>query len=217
MPWTPTGTAAVVVARHFNPSIVSQIWLVRNGLLAADDFLQEGSLYSEFLVQVRSRIFNMLVAPEQLQFVPEGSPEGHQTLALEKLGIIVRTLPHTPYRAIGLNFSWHLTPSAGDVRAVTRRLFYRSEEPLYAHFQDDNANYGGYLSKDFVGFRLRLEIRPIIVQSETGREDRIQFAFNFHRDVADGGAAEIEDALRRWDEARCEAERIIDSVEKRCP
>jgi hypothetical protein len=215
MPWTQAGAAAVVVAQQFNPSVVSQIWLVNNGLLTADDF-QEGSLYSDFVVQVRSRLFHMLVVPEQLQFVPVGSPEGHQALVVDKLGTIVRTLPHTPYRALGLNFSWHLTPAGGDVRAMTRRLFFRGDLPLYRHFQDDNANYGAYLSKAFAGFRLRLDIRPILVPADEGEENRLQFAFNFQRDVADG-AGQIEECLHHWDEARHEAERIIDSVEERRP
>jgi hypothetical protein len=159
----------------------------------------------------------MLVVPEQLQFVPVGPPERHQALVAEKLGTIVRTLPHTPYRALGLNFSWHLVPETGDVRALTRGLFFRDDRPLYQHFRDGNANYGAYLSKDFAGFRLRLDIRPILVPTERGQENRLQFAFNFQRDVADGGAGQIEECLRHWDEVRREAESIIDSVGERHP
>src|SRR5947209_950713 len=36
MPWTQAGSAAVVVAQQFNPSIITQLWLVGNRLLAAD-------------------------------------------------------------------------------------------------------------------------------------------------------------------------------------
>jgi hypothetical protein len=157
----------------------------------------------------------MLVVPEQLQFVPVGEPEGHQDLVVNKLGTIVRTLPHTPYRAIGLNFSWHLIPECGDVRTTTRSLFFREDRAIYEHFRDDNANYGAYLSKDFAGFRLRLDIKPILVPVDGGQENRIQFAFNFQRDTGDGGAGQIEECLRHWDETRCETERIIDSVERR--
>jgi hypothetical protein len=216
MPWTLAGSAAVVVAQQFNPSIVTQLWLVNNRVLAADDF-QDGSLYSDYVVQVRSRLFNMLVVPEQLQFVPVGPPEGHQHLIVEKLGTIVRTLPHTPYRALGLNFSWLLTPASGDVGATTRGLFFHADRPLYQHFREDNAQYGGYLSKDFAGFRLRLDIKSILFPGEGGQENRIQFVFNFHRDAGDGGAGLIEECLRQWDEVRYEAERIIDSVEERRP
>jgi hypothetical protein len=105
----------------------------------------------------------------------------------------------------------------GDVRALTRELFFRDERPLDQHFRDDNANFGAYLSKDFAGFRLRLDIKPILVPTDEGQENRLQFAFNFHRDVAEGGAGQIEECLHHWDEVRREAERIIDSVEERHP
>src|SRR5215471_4775408 len=69
MPWTQAGSAVVIVAQQFNPSIINQLWLVRNEVLADADF-QDGSLYSDLVVQVRSRLFHMLVIQEQLQFVP---------------------------------------------------------------------------------------------------------------------------------------------------
>lgn len=216
MPWTQAGSAVVIVAQQFNPSIITQLWLVRNGVLAEDDF-QEGSLYSDVVVQVRSRLFHMLVLPEQLQFVPSGPPEGHQRLIVDKVGTIVRTLPHTPYRALGLNFSWHLKPADGNIARLTRGLFFNPDKPLYRHFDAETAHYGGYLSKDVAGFRLKLDVKPILVIAAAGPEDRVQFGFNFHCDVAEDGARQIEDRLLHWDEVRQEAEQIIDSVEARQP
>jgi hypothetical protein len=214
MPWTQAGSAAVVVAQQFNPSIITQIWLRDNGVLAAEDF-QEGSLYSDVIVQVRSRLFHMLVLPDQLQFVPVGPPEGHEQLVVDRLGAIVRTLPHTPYRALGINFSWHLTPADGNITGLTRSLFFDRNRALYRHFDVENAHFGGYLSRDFAGFRLRLDIKPILVPTTAGPENRLQFGFNFHCDLGEAGVRQIEQGLRRWNEARQETDRIIDSVEPR--
>jgi hypothetical protein len=69
MPWTQAGSVVVIAAQQFNPSIVTSRRLVRHEVLADEDF-QEGSFYSDFIVQVRSKPFHMLVLPEQLQFVP---------------------------------------------------------------------------------------------------------------------------------------------------
>ena len=121
MPWTHAGSVAVIAAHQFNPSIVNTLWLVRHGVLAEEDF-QEGSLYSDMIAQVRSRHFHMLVLQEQLQFVPAGLAEEHQRLIIDKLGTIVRTLPHTPYRALGLNFSWHLVPADGNIGRILGHL-----------------------------------------------------------------------------------------------
>jgi hypothetical protein len=216
MPWTHAGSAVVVVAQQFNPSIVTQMWLVRHGVLADEDF-QEGSLHSDFIVQVRSRLFHMLVLPEQLQFVPLGPPDDHQRLIVEKIGMIVRTLPETPYRAVGLNFNWHLTPADGNIARLTRDLFYCRDRPLDRRFAADDANYGGYLSKNFAGFRFKLDIKPILVPLVTGPENRLQFFFNFHCDLGEEAAAEIQQRLLHWDEVRREAEQVIDSVEARQP
>jgi hypothetical protein len=218
MPWTQAGAAAVVVAQQFNPSVVSQIWLRDNHILAVDEFL-DGSIYTDFVVQVRSRPFHMLVLQDQLQFVPaaEVPVVEQQQVIVEKLGAIIDLLPHTPYRALGLNFSWHLTPAADDIGAFSRRLFSRDDQPLYQQFREENAHFGAYLSKEVAGFRLRLDIKPIVVATERGPENRLQFGFNFHRDIGEGGARLIVEGLDHWDEVRQETERIIDSVEARNP
>src|SRR5262249_33885000 len=117
------GSSVVVVAQHFNPSVASQIWLVRQGLVAEGDF-ESGCIFTDGLVQVCTRRFVLLVTPEQLQLVPKVPDAEQEDLIAEIVGTLVRTLPHTPFRAVGLNFNWHLVPEDGDVRAVTRRLFY---------------------------------------------------------------------------------------------
>src|SRR5262249_40918164 len=104
MPWVHTGSAVVIVAQQFNPTIFTQHWLIDRGILARDE-LMEGSLFSDFVVQVRSRYFQMLVLPEQLQFVPSVACEAQQQLLIDKVGAIINLLPQTPYKALGLNFA----------------------------------------------------------------------------------------------------------------
>src|SRR5258707_9842242 len=93
----------VVTANQFNPTIVTQLWLVQNGILTAD----EGpGIYVPGFVQVKAREFELLVLLDRLQFVPTSEPGKRAELVAEKVGTIVRTLPHTPYVAAGLNFVW---------------------------------------------------------------------------------------------------------------
>ena len=118
----PAGAAVVIGAQQFNPSVVSQLWLVRHGLLADGDFLP-GCFFTDVFVQVRSPRFHLLVVPEQLQFVPTVPPAEEQALIVEKIGTIVKFLPHTPFKALGLNFAWHLVPRDANFVAFTRTLF----------------------------------------------------------------------------------------------
>src|SRR5579875_3202168 len=211
MPWTSAGSTVVVVAQQFNPSVISQLWLVQHGLLGEDEF-QPGCIFTDMFVQVRSRQFHMLVVPEQLQFVPNVPAGEEQDLLVDKVGTIIQTLPHTPFRALGLIFNWFLVPPDGDVAKLTRQLFFREEPALYRHFATEDAHFGAYLSKDSLGFRLKLDAKPILVPGENGPQARVLFAFNFHADLKEDSAQQIQTCLLQWDNARREAEILIDSV-----
>jgi hypothetical protein len=208
------GSSVVIVAQNFNPSVAGQLWLVRNGVLGEGDFLP-GCIFTDLLVQVRARRFSLLLTPEQIQFVPAAGDEDAVRLTQEAIGRVVRALPHTPYRALGLNFTWHLTPEGGDVAALSRRLFFVPGRPLFRDFDAPDASFGAYLSRDLLGFRLKLDVKPVAGQSpEHAAEQRLQFLYNFHADLPDGGeaAARIEQHLRRWHEAAEVAWRSAHSV-----
>lgn len=214
MNWTLEGAVAVVVAHRFNLTAANQYWLVKERIVPEGDF-QEGTIFTDAVVQIRTTRFHMLLLPEQLQFVPNVAVEDEQELMNKTLGGLVSKLPHVPYKGMGLNFNWHLTPPDGDTNRLTRELFYVADRPLFRAFSDDNARYGGYLSRDFEGFRMKLDVKPVVFPGENGPEHRVQFAFNFHRDFGPEPAAEIVARLARWDDLRAETERVIDSVESR--
>jgi len=206
-------SAVVVVANFFNPSVVNHLWLVRNGLLGEDELQpNSGSMFTDALVQVLTARFALLVTPEQLQFMPAPTEPEPERLIVEKVGRLVEILPHTPFRALGLNFTWQVKPETGDLRRLTRQLFYKEETPLYREFSSDDANFGAYLSRDFGGFRLKLDIRPITVPRQESVEYALQMLFNYHADL-DPNAAPTERIhllLRRWREVSEEARRLVD-------
>ena len=215
MPWTLAGQTAVVTAQRFNPSAAGQYHLITSGVLTKEE-VGEGSIFTDVVVQVRSDRFHMLLLPEQLQFIPSVPQEEEQQLIVDKLGGLVTSLPVTPYKGLGLNFAWLFEPPDGDTNRASRAMFYVEDRPVFAAFGDGNARFGGYLSKDFGEFRLKLDIKPVAIPAEDGgQEHRLQFAFNFHRDLGLNGAAEIRERLADWDQARGEAERIIDTIERR--
>jgi hypothetical protein len=212
MPWTQEGSTAVVVARRFNVTAARQHWLVKQGIIGENDLL-EGALFSDTVVQAPTSRFMLLILPDQLQFVPTVPADEEQPLILEKLGKIVETLPHVPYKALGLNFSWLFKPVDGNTARATREMFFIQDRPLFKLFSEQDARFGGYLSKDHGEFRLKLNVTPMTVPHEAGEEQCVRFAFNFHRDVEeDGAAADILRCLACWDELRTEVGRIIREV-----
>ena len=202
----------VVAAHHFNPSILSQIWLVRNDIVGEDQF-GRGCLFSDQVTRVESDEFSLLVVLPQMQFVPKVEVEKQQELLVSKAGAIVRALPHTPYSAVGINFVWHVEESDRDLASFTRSLFFDPGKQLYQEFNSEDARFGAYFSMDALGCRMKLDVKPVREQSEDQAREFIQFAFNFHLDLpreGSGVVAAIEQHFRTWDQARAKTSEIIE-------
>ena len=212
----------VVTARVFNPSVIGQHWLVRNAVVGEDDF-RPGCVFLDGLSQVQTEEFSLVVVPQRLQFSPRVPDNRKQELIIEKVGRIVAALPHTPYEACGLNITWHLTPEEIDTETFCRRLFFRPDDSFYETFDEDGALFGAYFSKDSIGCRMKLDVKPINLESDDDREWQcVQFAFNFHIDLenAENAVGLIVEMLHRWDDASVQSAQIMRHAMQRdipCP
>ena len=204
----------VIAARQFNPSVMSQLWLIDNQIVERDEF-EPGCIFTDMIVQANAAPFVLFVTPEQLQFTPRAAPEGQQGVIVERLGRIVQALPHTPYFAIGLNFTWHFTPERIDVGRISRDLFYLETSAVFREFGAEDARFGGYLSKNALGLRMKLDVKPMTNRTDDQVFEFMQFAFNFNLDVnREANAPDaILGALNRWHEADEESKRIMNCVE----
>ncbi len=209
------GANVVVTANFFNPSVFSQIWLAKNQIVEEDAF-EAGCLFSEQVVNVQARQFALLIVPPQLQFMPKVPADQQELLLVERLGAIVRTLPHTPYSGVGLNFTWHIEPKDGDIRGLTRALFYRPEKPIDRFFVAPDSQFGAYYSKDTLGCRMKLDIKPVLFQSPERVTNILQLAFNFHLEIpksANGVAEAIIEHLAGWNRAFEVAKEITEATQ----
>jgi len=202
---------AIIVAEQFNPSIITQLWLVKNEILSEGDF-REGCISSPMISQINSRQFSLLTLPDRLQFTPNDVRGENGNLVTTKLGHIVTRLPHTPYSGIGLNFIWHLDPEDIGIKELTKAIFFH-DNPLFREFDTEDARYGGYLSRNIFGCRLKLDVKPITIISPAKKEF-LQFVFNFHLDLIDDNwVQEIKSLLAQWDEAKNMSSRIVRTVQ----
>ncbi len=205
-----SSSTAVVVARNFNPSILSQLWLVRQGIVAENDF-QQGCMFLDQVSQAETPLFRLTALPQQLHLTPRCPPDDEAAVVLEKLGGIVRALPHTPYMAVGLNFLWHQVTD--NIAELTRSLFFQGGSELFEAFDVADARFGAYLSKNWRSLRLKLDIKPIQFQAGASAQDRLLFAFNFHLDLPNEGAVDkIIAGLKLWQEAQAESRRLVELV-----
>ena len=207
---------AVVGAHHFNPSVTSQLWMVDNGVVDRDEFeAGKGSVFSDMMANVVSRHFTMLITPDQVQLAPSPSAIDPGSVVQERLGALVRALPHTPYTACGLNITWWLDHQ--DVAEVSRRLFFPAGKSFRSDFDVPDARFGGYMSRPWFDGRLKLDVKPITLSLNDGPPfERLQFAFNFHRDVHPGGHAvdSVLVHLGYWSEAVAATRQTMTNLER---
>lgn len=208
---------AIVTANNFNVMLVSQVWLINNGIVNVDEFNPPACVFTPPLVHVTTDDFGLLLMEGRLQFTPTCNEEAKQPLLIDRLGRFITTLPHTPYSGLGLNFVWHWQPNeAHTIQSVGRRLFFHPDTPLANEFNTDDATFGSYFSKNFAGFRLKLSIAPVDVvrhdaQAEASGEEVMQFAFNYH--LSSSNANELSNALAQWDAVKAHSRQIVEAIE----
>ena len=213
MPVELVGSTVVIVAKQFNPSIVNQLWLVQNAVLLEDEF-RPGCVFTDMAVQVHASEFDLTVVPQQFQFTPKVALDRQQELVNEKVGRITQTLPHTPFRALGLNFIWQYTPDNESVADACRRLFFKEGCRLHESFNQADARFGGYMSKDFMSLRMKMDVKPATVTCDGQSVERIQFMFNFHKDLVsdENVVRRIQETLCIWNDARDAASQLVQSA-----
>ena len=208
------GANVVIAAKQLNPTIFDQIWLVDNEVATRDDF--RGGMpcvTTQAFAQFVLPSFTLCVVPEQMQFAPNDLNQANGKLVAEKLGRIVRLLPQTPYVAAGLNFIWQFTPDADRFAEVCRSLFFQ-RNPLFSEFDSPDARFGGYLSTNKLGARLRLDVRPIRLGATEQETEALQFTFNYNCDLPRSAEAvqPIIALLDRWDAALEHSALIVGKV-----
>ena len=201
----------VILATNFNPSIVSSVWLLSKGICNADEILPNSFNTPQFS-QIVCTDFQILVLPDQLQFSKTANFQGDFTKVIkDKLSRILKELPEVPYRSAGINFHWFVNESNADISVLSRKLFYNSESKIYNEFNNPSSQFGAYLSKDFSGSRLKLDIKPVIfAENNQTPISAIQFAFNFHTDfVGENLHQNVLNYLNKFEEYSIESNRLI--------
>ena len=203
--------SVVILANDVNLSIFKPLWLVKTNILREDEF-EEGVVISPVAVHIPTPKLQFDVFPNRIQVtLPKLYPEA-QTDIDRILGGIVKTLPHTPYRAVGLNFTYMTAPEDDNAFPDWNRRLFSSRFACQAHPADDpGARFGSYFSFDILDTRLKVDIKPVKASagieqlSETWHrgQDIIAINLNFHTDLTEAGPTTetILDKLGKWDEA----------------
>lgn len=199
----------IIVADKFNPSLFSQVWLDKHGILPEKESKGD-QIYTPAFVLAQSELFSLQVWPERLQFSYKDGEQDATELIHNTVGKIIELLPHTPFTAAGINFTWRISPpDSSNFSSMDRSMFWM-DSALHSLFNSEDARFGGYFSKDFLGTRLRLDIKPV----RKNELEAFQVAINFHVDLTEGDPVELAlGNLKNWTAFRKYSEEVSDIID----
>ena len=204
-----------ILANSFNLSIFNQIWLVNNNIVTEDEVTSGNAMMSPVAVTLATDQFELLIIPERVQLRITGSSEENSKFELinRVLGGLVDALPHTPYSAVGFNFSYSIAHEdlKNDLSRV-KNTYISEANPLAEHFSSEDSRFGLYLSTaSILGSRLRLDIKP----SNLNNQERQVLNFNYHLDLKSPGQVRVmKEMFHAWSDFKKNSEEILESLAK---
>jgi len=184
----------IVLARNYNPSIVSCDWLVAKRILSGP-FIN--FIHTPALSLVEEEWLSLIVDNNRLQMELR-QPSAENTIRLREAALLfVQSLPETPYVAVGLNFRFRVHGSSLDLSTIVQPKKTKLHKLFGAGFE-----IGARVVFDQDGFRV-----TTLIPSETTANDFRHVSFNYHADVA--GAAEAGERISRHGDAFQNADAIV--------
>ncbi len=183
-----TELSVVIAAEQNNPSILNPDFLTRNKIVAQNLGVQEGSTISTPMFSRVAFVNDVSVTaePSRIIFAQTGQPlEDEDASQIPDMAVrFLKTLPHVPYRAIGINPKG-IVPLAG------------SNSGTVANALKDSGvwtTYKGILPEMTLTGLYRCPSRTIqmnVSSHESGQNDdaasnHLQFQANFHHDIGEG-------------------------------
>lgn len=231
--WSLTGVnytaeifnSAIVAVGSFNPAIFTPEWLEKHNLIGSDDadVARESDRFvvSHQVTLIETGWFSLQVVDDQLALTGKGvlSP------ALRDLAVgIFLLLPHTPVKAIGLNFFGHY-------KITTQDAYYRfgdvfAPKDIWKDLFPDENESAGLLNLAIVvenhkrgdaarnGDQKRISIQPSSMIKYFG----IHLSYNDHREAAtvgsDGGSADWVCGVieSNWDDSWSDSQRVFSGL-----
>jgi len=213
-----TNSSVVVVAHDLNLSIFNPLWLTKQRALREEELDFSKCAFTPALIQIPTPDFNLLVLPDRLQLRFDPKRDDIESDLMRVLGTIVSSLPHTPYTALGINFDYVLAPIRMEFENWNRTLFGSLFSQRLAGGHD---RYGAYFSTDILGFRRRVDCKPLRIRQNLAEElfsegeEAVQISINYHADLGQQGAAPGPlEFLGKWSKVRDDASRLISSLDE---
>jgi len=218
-------SSVVIIAKDVNQSIFSPVWLLKNGILLDDEFRPEEAIFVPGFTKVTTATFEFMVLPDRLQVqFPATVDDGDAILSRVLIGV-TKTLPHTPFTAVGLNNHFLLRPTnAVEFAAWNRRIFASTWATSLTQGSDRDRFGCTFAYDSHAGARMRIRAAVSADQAHSDPESEIidspipyavNLHCNLHRDLTETGvevSKELPRMISLWKQVREETLKIARSL-----
>lgn len=187
------GANVVLLAQSHNPSILSPAWIQQGRIIEEPP---ETFVHTPVFSLYHSGTVQLMVEQERFLLTLRVLSEVNIQALLKSATRYIQTLPHVPYRAVGLNFTWLATVERPE---EAEQHFFPESDTLRSAFSEGEVKTGTFLYNIVQGYRLRLLVEPRLRSSGEFALD-----FNYHFDVT--SAEEALKALSRLPASFSDAE-----------
>ncbi|WP_461640274.1 hypothetical protein [Labilibaculum euxinus] len=201
----------VLVAENFNPSLFNRTWLVKHGFVD-DDSILDNSIFTPQITNLITDKFNLLVIPNQLQFLINNNDTSFKDFIGKTLIPIIQKLGDgIPYKAVGVNFNWYVEDNSKNISFTSRELFYNESIKISKEFDCEDARFGNYMSMNYEGARLKLDMKPVNAFDQRTKKtwECLLCIFNFHTELTTHDSDNVLNVISKWELYREKSEELI--------
>lgn len=218
-------SSVVVLCKDVNQSIFSPVWLLKNGILLEDEFRPEEAVFVPGLTRVNTSKFEFMALPDRLQVQFPTIVDDADAVLARVLGGVAKTLPHTPFVAVGLNNHFIIKPTNAGGFAEWNRTMFASPWASKQSMGSARDRFGSSFAYDaFNGARMRVRA-AVSAETTLAAEDHegvlatppyvVSLHCNLHRDLQAPGvevSKELPRMMSLWKQVREDAMRIAWSL-----
>lgn len=170
----------IVLVGQFDPPLYDKFFFIKNSLLTESQ-IQPASFFQD-TVHIVTEKMRVVILPQQIVF--HSSPTEEDNAALFAFNFISKA-NLLGITGMGINFHYFLIDKMQSLSQLSRKKFFNENSELHKKFFDsEDAMAGTYLSKGIRNARLKLDIKPVTIETEINskktKEEAYSFVFNFH-------------------------------------
>jgi hypothetical protein len=217
------GVSVVLVADEINLSYFRALWTRQANILHPEELSGQCVILPE-AIQIPTTQFHLLVVPQRLQMsFAEMDDRVVQEPLNRVLGGILRDLPPIPFRGLGFNFDFFVGPNESErFLEWSKELFASKGALTICADAAEHPRFGSYVSLDFEGMRLKIDIKPIkgavgiptLIHKLQSAPEWMHFNFNYHVDLNPETSAQTTlGLLAKWNMIAMKTRSVIAQIE----